>query len=712
MLIVTVIILFGIVVNGVDINYATSGAGIRGFSYTATDPDGVSPNTDYQFDCDEEKQTDDKIVPDGGCTTTTDSCCRKDSWGKEGTTTGMDGTFLAEDVQPGGEYALYEITKAAIVFCGCIDLQSTGSLYYTNKGISQVNDIAVSVSQAYPQQPDDSCTGYQFVADLDDVKLILPAGQTIGFNIEGNKYCAEESETWATEFILKGIPIETDEPTMAPSNKPSTSPTTATPTMAPTSQCKGEVTWGDPHFRLMAVDNDNVAQFNYQGLGWFFYIAPCDMSNFEHFPFFLMSYHTRCYWRGNPKGCINDNKLILNTKDTPWIIKFSYKDLEIETGSGTYKVNEVDNGNINTKKKYKEKNPLVIEYDDGQSYPPQKGTVKIFYEKDVIVVQLYDVQFNALPRKCNRNEMSGLECGDNECEDLVIDIRNKGSWTYFTCPSCLRNIACGLMGKYYRGDCKQSQLNDKDDRCSQILVGTDGDYYTDNGKGVPGKASGDDVYGLMADTWMYDEVVKYMSTNHGYTINFAKEKNTLFKHKKNQHPQGRSLDITAEDASYYDGYCKNNITHIDIVKETCRQHTVVEYAKCCKEIGICNLLWLGCIEDYCSCTEPDAAKPANITDAWCLNEIISKSMNTTCGVDALYPTATPTSAPTPSPTGLVAGLPQGEKAADLIWLYLIFVVLFVVIAGVAYWYYRKKNGGKASFQDDVETGVPNTGVGY
>lgn len=131
------------------------------------------------------------------------------------------------------------------------------------------------------------------------------------------------------EFELEGIGITTVDPTPSPSKEPTPSPTTGQPTMAPTSQCKGQVTWGDPHFRMMAFDNDAVAQFNYQELGWFYYIAPCDLSQFEHFPFFLLSEHVRCYWKGNKKGCIHTNKLVLNTKPDPIIITFNNRDLEV-----------------------------------------------------------------------------------------------------------------------------------------------------------------------------------------------------------------------------------------------------------------------------------------------------------------------------------------------------------------------------------------------
>ena len=376
--------------------------------------------------------------------------------------------------------------------------------------------------------------------------------------------------------------------------------------------------------------------------------------------------------------------------------------IQITIGSGNYTVssNALDsNGNIAVNRHYSVYNRMVITYDDGNTLPKQAGELHLYYESGTIVIRLFDVQFDALPRTCNKNQGRGelFECGPNVCEDLVIDIRNKGTWTYFTCPHCLRNVACGITGKYYKGDCTKSQLRDPSDECSKIFVGADGVIYTDR----YGRAWGDDAFGDMADTWIQSNVDSIVSTQslNQFTPTWAKGKSTSFRHRK-QFPiqEGRSLAV--EDPSFYDGYCKNNMTHISIVNETCRQNTVVRYEKCCKEIGICTLLWFSCIEDYCSCTEPSPTRPANITDEWCLNEIILLSMNTTCSVDALYPTSTPTAAPTPSPTGLVAGLPQGQKAEDLIWLYLIFVVLFVIIAIAAYWYYRKKSGGKATFNPD------------
>ena len=62
---------------------------------------------------------------------------------------------------------------------------------------------------------------------------------------------------------------------------------------------KGEITWGDPHYILIAMAN-GARQLNYQGdnydgtrVAWYHYIYPCDSQNqdaVDQWPFFLMSY--------------------------------------------------------------------------------------------------------------------------------------------------------------------------------------------------------------------------------------------------------------------------------------------------------------------------------------------------------------------------------------------------------------------------------------
>merc|ERR1711879_861698 len=86
----------------------------------------------------------------------------------------------------------------------------------------------------------------------------------------------------------------------------------------------------------------------------------------------------------------------------------------------------------------------------------------------------------------------------------------------------------------------------------------------------------------------------------------------------------------------------------------------------------------------------------------CLDAIIHESMNTTCNLDWLYPTATPTAAPTPSPNSVV-DLPFGESTEEFVIYMAIFVLLFVLIALGAFWYYRKKTAkGVHSFEETEE----------
>ena len=112
----------------------------------------------------------------------------------------------------------------------------------------------------------------------------------------------------------------TRKPTRRPTSKPTPSPVTVTPTMAPTGQCKGEITWGDPWFHLMAHSNKNSpAELQYNGLGWHYYIMPCDLNQYEEWPFFLLSHHYNCWGT----GCIDNNRIVLNTKPDPWVIEVS-----------------------------------------------------------------------------------------------------------------------------------------------------------------------------------------------------------------------------------------------------------------------------------------------------------------------------------------------------------------------------------------------------
>merc|ERR1712038_501770 len=81
------------------------------------------------------------------------------------------------------------------------------------------------------------------------------------------------------------------------------------------------------------------------------------------------------------------------------------------------------------------------------------------------------------------------------------------------------------------------------------------------------------------------------------------------------------------------------------------------------------------------------------------------SMNTTCSLDRLYPTATPTAAPTGSPTAESERvvLPFGESTEEFVMYMAIFVIVFVLIAIAAFWYYRKKTAkGVHSFEETEE----------
>jgi len=290
------------------------------------------------------------------------------------------------------------------------------------------------------------------------------------------------------EFTLVGTEVAT--------NAPTSSPTTAVPTMAPTAQCKGEITWGDPHYTLMSFHQD-TKQLNYQGTGWHHYIYPCDSQNqdaVDQWPFFLMSNHKRC---NGAKSCIVDNELILNTKPDPWIIAFTNNKLSITVGSDiTYSVGDFDTLSIDSIRSNDRSNPLEIVYNDGQSPVVQSGKMRLFMEKGFVTIDLDDVAFLGYPRTCNKGALSGIACtdvtGPYMCDGDVIEIGNRGSFTT-SCPTCLRNIACGIMGKYTRGDCSNSDLRDTTSACYNVLQGSDGVTYT--------PPNSDSVFAQMADTW-------------------------------------------------------------------------------------------------------------------------------------------------------------------------------------------------------------------
>ena len=213
----------------------------------------------------------------------------------------------------------------------------------------------------------------------------------------------------------------------------------------------------------------------------------------------------------------------------------------------------------------------------------------------------------------------------------------------------------------------------------------------------------DGTFYNFAMTWAQDTVDTLLENTYGFTVpNYLKTHESNYGIKPISEGRIRGLEI--DDASYYDGNCNNNIDEIKAINETCRENIVVKYAECCAEIGICDNLWKGCIEDMCACTAPDSNNDFTETD--CLNSIVHESMNITCNLEWMYPTATPTAAPTPSPTGVVAGLPLGNSTEEFVMYMAIFVVVFVLIAIGAFWYYRKKTAkGVHSFEEDTQENV-------
>jgi hypothetical protein len=347
----------------------------------------------------------------------------------------------------------------------------------------------------------------------------------------------------------------------------------------------------------------------------------------------------------------------------------------------------------------------VINYDDGGS-PPQYGKMQIYYDGNKLAIDLYDVGFYAKPRTCNKGEGSGLDCGAYECEGRLTTVKNEDSWTWISCPGCLRNIACGLMGKYTRGDCSRNDLRDASSDCYYILQKPDGSTVT--------PPVGDTNFGIFADSWKKANVDAAVATA-GYTLNIPNtEKERLFQARsyKSQDLDAPGLDgrgIPIEyDLSKLDGACTNDAAYVATVNETCRQNTVVKYDTCCQEIGFCSLFWKACIEDLCACATPDA--PANITEAWCLDKIVHESMNATCAEKEFWPTAAPTPAPTPSPVFSINGIVQGKEAASLLIPMLIFAaVIVVVLIGACIWW-RKKNKGHGAVVEDHDMEAQNDGV--
>jgi len=306
-------------------------------------------------------------------------------------------------------------------------------------------------------------------------------------------------------------------------------------------------------------------------------------------------------------------------------------------------------------------------YDDGDA---QAGQVRIYYDGDV-VISVHDLQYL-------------------ECLGEIVKIENRGDTTAFTCPVCLRNMACGITGKYTRGDCTKWDVANPNHECYNILLGSDGVTYT--------PPNNDNSFYNFAMTWAKDTVDSTLENDYGFTVpDYLKthEASSAIKPKS----EGRIRGLEVDDATYYDGNCYDNMEEIKAVNETCRENIQVKYAECCAEIGICDTIQKGCVEDLCACTAPDTNNDFSEQD--CLNSIVHESMNITCNLEWLYPTATPTGAPTPSPTGIVASLPFGDSTEEFVLYMAIFVVIFVLIAIGAFCYYKKKTGkGVHSFDEE------------
>jgi len=608
-------------------------------------------------------------------------------WGvAEDVVQGMVGTFAASSLDPGTGNAYWDISRAAILFTSDCFSASKTTVDFSYDDFSSGARVIGTASMT-------STNGiYTIEADITNGQDLSTNG-ALTFEVASNAYC--EGDIEVLEFILEGIRVATPEPSAEPSNSPTTS---AEPTLAPVAECKGEITWGDPHFQLMAWTtqrNQEPDMFNFQGLGWYYYIFPCEMDYYEDWPFFLLANHERCWHRGSPKGCIDNNRLVINTKPDPWVIDFTNDNVDITVGTDIVYSSTHDFGENNFKN-----TALDIDYNDGGS-PAQSGTLKIYYDtrERKTVVQLYDVAYHAYPRTCNKGTQEGTECGEYTCEGEVLDVRNSGSWTGYDCPTCLRNLACGISGKYTRGDCTTSDMRNPNSPCYDILQKSDGTTVT--------PPEGDANFADFAESWEKD-VVDDLYVSNGYTVpDYLKSHGSNKNAPKYSGLEGRirirGLDFTATDSVFVDTDCEGDIDRIRAVNATCKANTVDRYTECCARLsGMCDSLWKGCVEDMCGCTT--VSDEATMTEAECLDSVLLEGMNATCTYDQFFPTGTPTAAPTPSPTNIIQALPTGAKAEDLIWLYLVVVVVFALVAIGAFWYYKKKNKAIQNFdhKDDVE----------
>ena len=227
---------------------------------------------------------------------------------------------------------------------------------------------------------------------------------------------------------------------------------------------------------------------------WYYVLFPCDLTNYEHFPLFLMQEHTKTKSKTSSSTkskkssktsskCTNNGangrtRLILNTKPQPWEIEWYKSSITVQRGTDVINDDiEFDESVHNSPE-----TALVFNYDDGVAFPAQKGTVQIYYEDKRMHVELIDVQYDAFPRSCNKNQGRGelLECGTDVMQGTALYLESmKDQFLKISGLNGFRNIGCGVLGKYYRGDCTSSQFEDIQDDCSKILEspGADGTTY-------------------------------------------------------------------------------------------------------------------------------------------------------------------------------------------------------------------------------------------
>eukprot|EP00488_Nonionellina_sp_1-RS-2012_P004290 TRINITY_DN95_c0_g1_i2.p1 TRINITY_DN95_c0_g1~~TRINITY_DN95_c0_g1_i2.p1 ORF type:complete len:349 (+),score=124.49 TRINITY_DN95_c0_g1_i2:120-1166(+) len=333
-----------------------------------------------------------------------------------------------------------------------------------------------------------------------------------------------------------------------------------------------------------------------------------------------------------------------------------------------------------SKRKYSATNPLIIAYNDDQGATAQSGEVHIWWEGNTVKLSLHDIAYNAYPRTCNRGTTFGSDCGSYTCGGEVLLFTSNDYWSLYTCPTCLKNIACGIMGHYIRGDCSWTEVQDKSSPCYSVLLGSDGEVYAPANNGAGG------TFEQFAISWEKSVVDAVVASNGG-AVTYEKE-------HKHVHGamDGRAIDTS--DSYSYGGYCFNNTEKIQEMNETCRENIVVQYAECCAEIGFCDELWGACVMDLCGCTMANDEGVQVMSEEWCLNDIVHSKMNTTCTWEAFYPEVEVEKEEAP-----ITGV---QEVMKFIWIYAVFVALFVIIAVVAYAYYKKKNNVKIIVPDDDE----------